>query len=198
MRTALRLCVQPLAALMLVCFLLPVSAQEGPEEWAPGAPLGWDLKTLSPEQRQRMIRISTFVNRLIPDEYLRAENRVGFTVKAIAAGGPLYVRHCSRCHGATGQGDGTLATALTPAPALLGYMVQQPIAVDQYLLWSISEGGKPFDTAMPSFKMDLTQDQIWQIIAYVRAGFPDIEEVNGAKKDGTPAAKSDEPGSAKP
>jgi hypothetical protein len=33
-------------------------------------------------------------------------------------------------------------------------LVQQPIAVDQYLLWTISEGGKPFDTAMPAFKAD--------------------------------------------
>jgi mono/diheme cytochrome c family protein len=193
MRAVFRWRFQPLAVLALLAFLLPVSAQEGPEEWAPGAPLGWDLKTLSPEQRQRMIRISTFVNRLIPDEYLKAENGVGFTVKAIAAGGPLYARNCKRCHGATGEGDGTLATALTPAPALLGYMVQQPIAVDQYLLWSISEGGKSFDTAMPSFKQDLTQDQIWQIIAYVRAGFPDVED--GARPDSTPAARTDAPGS---
>jgi hypothetical protein len=83
---------------------------------------------------------------------------------------------------------------LTPSPALLAYMIQQPIAVDQYLLWSISEGGKPFDTAMPAFKKDLTQEQIWQIVAYLRAGFPAIEDEGAPKpKDTPPPAKTDEP-----
>jgi mono/diheme cytochrome c family protein len=192
MRVASWLRFRVLAALALVCPLLPLSAQEGPAERAPGAPLSWNFKNLSPEQQQRMIRFSTFVNRLVPEDYLKAENDVGYTVKAIAAGGPLYARHCSRCHGTTGQGDGTLATALSPSPALLAYMVHQPIAVDQYLLWSISEGGKAFGTAMPSFKDELAREQIWQIIAYLRAGFPDFDEE--PKPGGqAPAAKTDEP-----
>ena len=34
------------------------------------------------------------------------------------------------------------------------------------------EGGDPFGTEMPAFKDRLTEEQIWQIIAYMRAGFP--------------------------
>jgi hypothetical protein len=64
------------------------------------------------------------------------------------------------------------AQDLTPSPALLAHLVQQPIAVDQYLLWTISEGGKQFDTAMPGFRDAVTQKEIWQIIAYLRAGLP--------------------------
>jgi mono/diheme cytochrome c family protein len=41
-----------------------------------------------------------------------------------------------------------------------------------YLMWTIAEGGKPFDTDMPAFKNLLTAKQIWQIITYMRAGFP--------------------------
>jgi len=152
--------------------------------------IGWSLQNLDPEQQQRMLRFSTFVNRGIPDEYLKAENDVGYTVHAIAEGGPLYWAHCQKCHGDTGLGNGELAYALTPSPALLAYMVQQPIAVDQYLLWSISEGGKQFGTAMPSFKNQLSQEQIWQIVAYLRAGFPSVED-EPVKKDG--AAKTDVP-----
>jgi len=152
--------------------------------------IGWSLRNVDPEQQQRMLRFSTFVNRGIPDEYLKAENNVGYTVRAIAEGGPLYWAHCQKCHGDTGLGNGELAYALTPSPALLAYMVQQPIAVDQYLLWSVSEGGKQFGTAMPSFKSQLSQEQIWQIVAYLRAGFPAIEDAP-AKKDG--AAKTDVP-----
>ena len=95
-------------------------------------------------------------------------------------------------NGDTGLGNGRLAYALTPSPALLAYMVQQPIAVDQYLLWSISEGGKQFGTAMPAFKNQLTEKQIWEIVAYLRAGFPDLEEGSPPKKGGG-AAKTDDP-----
>jgi mono/diheme cytochrome c family protein len=152
--------------------------------------IGWSLRNVDPEQQQRMLRFSTFTNRGIPEAYLKAENDVGYTVHAIAEGGPLYWAHCQKCHGDTGLGNGDLAYALTPSPALLAYMVQQPIAVDQYLLWSISEGGKQFGTAMPAFKDTLSEEQIWQIVAYLRAGFPDLEAAP-AKKGG--AAKTDEP-----
>jgi mono/diheme cytochrome c family protein len=47
-----------------------------------------------------------------------------------------------------------------------------PMAGDEYLLWTVSEGGKAFETAMPAFKDSLSEDQIWSIIAYMRAGFP--------------------------
>jgi hypothetical protein len=33
------------------------------------------------------------------------------------AGGELYARYCASCHGATGQGDGPAAVALSPRPA---------------------------------------------------------------------------------
>ena len=45
---------------------------------------------------------------------------------------------------------------------------------DEYLLWAISEGGAPFGTDMPAFKDALSRDEIWQIIAYMRAGFPKV------------------------
>jgi mono/diheme cytochrome c family protein len=163
--------------------------QNVPKTGEPG--IGWSLRNLDPEQQQRMLRFSTFVNQQIPEKYTKAENSVGYTVRAIAEGGPLYVAHCVKCHGDTGLGNGDLAYALTPSPALLAYMVQQPIAVDQYLLWSISEGGKQFGTAMPAFKDTLAEDQIWEIVAYLRAGFPDLDDKPAADERG--AAKTDDP-----
>lgn len=173
---------------------VPPGADGAPQEVPKGKepPVGWSLRNVDPEQQQRMLRFSTFVNKGIPEKYLRAENTVGYTVPAIAAGGPLYISHCSKCHGDTGLGNGDLAYALTPSPALLAYMVQQPIAVDQYLLWSISEGGKQFGTAMPAWKNQLTEKQIWDIVAYLRAGFPDLDDGSTPKKNGG-AAKTDDP-----
>jgi mono/diheme cytochrome c family protein len=51
-----------------------------------------------------------------------------------------------------------------------------PWAVDEYLLWAISGGGAPFATEMPAFMDTLTREQIWQIITYMRAGFPAVSE----------------------
>ena len=172
----------------------PPDANEVPQTLPNTRPSGldWTMRNLGPDQRQRMLRFSTFVNGGIPDEYVKAENMAGYTVRGIAEGWELYETHCRRCHGVIGLGNVDLAYALKPSPALLAYMVEQPVAVDQYLLWSIAEGGKQFGTAMPAFKNQLSHEQIFQIVAYLRAGFPDLED-SPAPKDGPGAAETDEP-----
>jgi mono/diheme cytochrome c family protein len=74
------------------------------------------------------------------------------------------------------MGDGEAGKSLTPSPALLAWMIQRPVAVDEYLLWTISEGGTEFKTGMPAFKDTLSREEIWKIVAYMRAGFPDVEQ----------------------
>jgi mono/diheme cytochrome c family protein len=194
------------AGLLLTALLVPLASSAGAQDKVPpqdehpdwGAnvwqapPAGWNLKNMAPAQRQRMARSWAFMNKQVPEDYLEAENTVGFTIAAIAAGGPLYAAHCARCHGATGLGNGDLAPDLNPSPALLAYLVQQPIAGDQYLLWSIDEGGKQFNTAMPAFKTELTREQIWQIVAYLRAGFPALESET-PESGVEPPVKTDEP-----
>lgn len=70
------------------------------------------------------------------------------------------------------MGDGEAAKALNPSPALLAYMIQMPMSVDEYMLWTISDGGAAFGTDMPAFKDVLSKDEIWKIVTYMRAGFP--------------------------
>jgi mono/diheme cytochrome c family protein len=194
MKTSRALALAIAASLAAAAFLAPAISRSlaqvrMPAE--PDMPMGWNFKNLSPEQQQRMLRFSAFVNKKVPEEYLTAENTIGYTTNAIAAGGPLYVANCAKCHGTTGLGNGELAYSLNPSPALLAYLIQQPIAIDQYLLWTISEGGEQFGTAMPSFKNELSQDQIWQIVAYLRAGFPTVGDA--PKPVEPPPAKTDDP-----
>lgn len=180
---------------------VPPEANGGPNQVpnTKSPAIGWSLQTLDPEQRQRVLRFSTFVNGGIPHDYLDVENTVGYTVRAIAEGGPLYKTHCRSCHGVTGLGNGDLAYALKPSPALLAYMVQQPVAVDHYLLWSIAEGGKQFGTAMPAFKNRLSEEQIFQIVAYLRAGFPDLDDGETQPAPTAPgAARTDRPSETEP
>ncbi|MEQ8694443.1 MAG: c-type cytochrome [Gammaproteobacteria bacterium] len=136
----------------------------------------WGPDQKGQEMRKRMARHWTFMHRSIPIEYSGARNPFSIDVVTISTGRALYQANCASCHGTTGMGDGEMANALNPSPALLAYMIQMPMAVDEYMLWSISDGGVAFDTAMPAFKEILTQDEIWKIVSYMRAGFPQETE----------------------
>ncbi len=144
------------------------------DRWDPGwTERGmWGPGRMGPGQRQRMSRHWTFMHSDIPSEYRGLGNPLALTPDVVQAGGVLYQEQCAACHGTQGMGDGEAAKALNPSPALLAYMVQMPMSVDEYLMWSIAEGGKAFGTDMPAFKDNLSSEEIWKIIAYMRAGFP--------------------------
>ncbi len=55
-------------------------------------------------------------------------------------------------------------------------MIKRRRSVDEYLLWTISDGGAQLGTEMPAYKEILTDNQIWQIVTYMRVGFPNVRE----------------------
>jgi mono/diheme cytochrome c family protein len=122
----------------------------------------------------RLLRHTTFVHMGVPKEYEGATAPAEGRPEAIKRGAAKFAEQCARCHGPNGMGNGDQGNALTPSPALLAYMIRKPISVDEYLLWTISDGGKSFDSAMPAFRDTLTRDEIWDIVAYMRAGFPKL------------------------
>ncbi len=124
----------------------------------------------------RLLRHTTFVHMGVPKEYEGAQAPAERSPQMIARGAAKYAAECARCHGSNGMGSGDQANALTPSPALLAYMIRKPIAVDEYLLWAISDGGKQFESEMPAFRDTLTRDEIWDIVAYMRAGFPKLDD----------------------
>ena len=134
------------------------------ELWGPGQ--------LPPGMRARLLRHFTFMQYGVQKQYEGAKSTVGNSKATIEAGGKLYAQKCASCHGKEGLGDGDAPRSLMPSPALLAFMIQRPIAVDEYLLWSIAEGGAQFQTEMPAFKDTLAREDIWKIVAYMRAGFP--------------------------
>lgn len=138
----------------------------------------WIAPDADPEMLARKNRHFVFMNIGLPEDYENAESTVEPTEEAIAKGRTLYMTHCSSCHGADGLGNDVTARSLSPSPALLRHMIRHPVSVDAYLLWTISEGGALFSTDMPAYRDKLTRKQIWQIVAFMRAGFPPAPKSN--------------------
>lgn len=103
-----------------------------------------------------------------PTEYADKINPFAGKVEAAAEGGQLFQANCSSCHGLQGKGDGVAAASLEPKPANLA-AVQRDLS-DAYLFWRISEGGvlSPFNSLMPAWKSLLSEEQIWQIVTFLR------------------------------
>jgi cytochrome c553 len=111
----------------------------------------------------------------IPDQYADLSNPLPVSQVNISDGEKLYQKQCMTCHGKAGEGDGSTGKQLLPSPANLSFTRRLPIATDTFFFWTISEGGKPFDSAMPAFGKRLSDKEIWQITHYINAGF-NVEE----------------------
>ena len=99
----------------------------------------------------------------VPTEYAGLTNPLG--VEAATQGAEIFKTNCEMCHGPQGHGDGPAGQALDPKPRNLAEL--QTKASDDFLFWRIREG-KP-GTSMVAWKGILTDEQIWQIISFIRS-----------------------------
>jgi len=98
----------------------------------------------------------------IPAEFAGKTNPFG--EEAASAGAEVFKSNCESCHGPQGHGDGIAGQALDPKPKNLADL--QSVVGDDYLFWRIHEG-KP-GTAMIGWNGILTDEQIWQTVAFIR------------------------------
>lgn len=98
----------------------------------------------------------------VPSEFAGKSNPLGADVAT--AGANVFATNCVPCHGTQGHGDGPAGAALDPKPKNLAEL--QTMAGDDYLFWRISTGKE--GTAMVAWKGVLTDEQIWQVIAFIR------------------------------
>lgn len=98
----------------------------------------------------------------VPTEYAGLTNPLG--ADAANEGAKNFHVYCESCHGPKGKGDGYAGQSLEPKPKDLSQL--QTVAADDYLFWRISEG-KP-GTAMVAWQGILDDEQIWQVIAFIR------------------------------
>ena len=79
------------------------------------------------------------------------------------SGREIYVNTCIRCHGIDGKG--AMGMQLTPPPAdLTSEAIQSRL--DATLFKRIHDGKA--NTAMGAWKHSLSDDEIWDVLAYIR------------------------------
>lgn len=98
-----------------------------------------------------------------PPKAARRINPIPKSPESIASGGALFGEHCAMCHGKEGRGNGPAAKNSIPKPTNLAAMGKSHSAGD--IAWKIETGKKQ----MPAWKDTLTENQIWDIVNYIRS-----------------------------
>ena len=111
-----------------------------------------------------------------PSEYEKLENPfqnadAQTRAKYIEEGRNLYQINCRPCHGTKADGKGPMARGFRLKPANFTDPGTIATVVEAYSFWRIKEGGlglpteaSPWDSSMPKWKDDLTDEEIWKII----------------------------------
>jgi mono/diheme cytochrome c family protein len=98
------------------------------------------------------------------EEAANLVNPMPRTQAAMELGRKVYGVRCTVCHGALGNGVSTLTSAYGAKPANL--MAEQFRAYpDGKIYWAIVKG----KNSMPSYAADLSEEERWAVIHYVRA-----------------------------
>ena len=91
--------------------------------------------------------------------------------KYMDEGRALYQINCRPCHGSMADGAGPMAGGFQLRPINFTDPGTIATVVESYAFWRVTEGGPvlpststPWDSAMPIWKDDLTDDEKWKII----------------------------------
>lgn len=92
----------------------------------------------------------------------------------VERGREVYYANCFFCHGDNLEGDGLFAHGLNPIPANFADVGTIAQLQESYLFWRIAKGGPglppeatPWDSAMPAWEQFLSEQEIWQVIAFL-------------------------------
>jgi mono/diheme cytochrome c family protein len=95
-----------------------------------------------------------------------AKNPTAANAPSIARGQDAFSHYCAACHGLDGQNTGVpFADAMSPpVPSLKSTHVQS--YTDGQIHWVITKG--IFPSGMPAAQGILTDDEVWDIVVYIR------------------------------
>ena len=100
----------------------------------------------------------------IPPNAAEEKSPLAQDASTVKKGAALYKSNCQNCHGATGLGDGPDADLKTARRKPANLTISR--TSDGVMFYKIWNGrNKP---KMPAFKTDLSRDDVWRVIHYVK------------------------------
>lgn len=126
----------------------------------------WMIEALLLRDGQAPLRVPFALAIAAPGEASGPLNPLSSDAPTINAGRLLYQTNCAACHGINGKGDGPSALGLRPSPGdFTQHMILGKHTDGQAYLWI--RDGYP-QSAMPAWVQRLSDEQIWQLVAYLR------------------------------
>ena len=135
----------------------------------------FDARTVKPyEEPMRLPAEGTVSDRHVPNFDRFSEegrNLVAPTTGDLVRGEKMYNTYCAPCHAEEGKGNGPVAKRAQTIPGigLSGSSMQ----TEGYLYLTIRNGG----ALMPAYSWAMNDEEMWDIVAYLRSLFPAPEAV---------------------
>lgn len=146
----------------------------------PAAALAWpwsrdmmDQRSVKPQEGepvpfpQRSVPVGGYATPVTDRaEALKLANHVPATEQSVTRGAQYYAVFCVPCHGANGKGDGPVGRKLPVPPLDLTADFIQEKEAEGRIFGAITFGS----AVMPSYRNDLTVEERWDIVNYIRSG----------------------------
>ena len=114
----------------------------------------------------------------VPAPYQGMTNPLQRRKAVLDQGQAIYKQYCAVCHGDSGAGNGIAGRGLSPSPGNLVWLSDVPEKQwDEFMYWTIAEGGTALGTSMPPYRQLLKQDEIWAVTAYIQENIPFVSRM---------------------
>ena len=104
---------------------------------------------------------------ILPEDAATKKNPLTIDAKTLATGKGIYKNKCERCHGPGGLGDGPDAEPESAEDMNLTLAKRADRNPDGVVFYKIANGRKK--PKMPAFKDELSEEQIWAVVAHVQS-----------------------------
>lgn len=101
---------------------------------------------------------------IVPPEAKKMKNPVAATPQNLDSSKAIWLDKCAKCHGDKGAGDGPEAYMYDPEPSDLSSAHMMGEMTDGEIYYKMTEGRKP----MPGFKTQLSDEQRWAMVNFLR------------------------------